>query len=277
MIGKVIRPSKDFAKALNYLMQKEKAEVLHYRGVRGYAGQGDIVRDFELQARLNPGIRSPVGHFVLSFSKEDTPKLGSRDQRKHVMRERALEYLGRMRVRDTQVLIVRHFDREPQGLHMHLLFNRVSDSGKGLESSFLKYNNRRVCHEMTVRYGYSNGEKGLYAVNTNRLRGYERARFQVKTAVQTHLKTSNNLQELKAQLKAAYGIDMRFRKHPDTGEVLGVSYRHKNIALKAVHTGLSYLKLKAHFQRKQLRERPIRYRRVDLQQKSNKRQRGLRI
>ena len=56
---------------------------------------------------MNPRVTKPVGHIALAFSREDEHRLTDR-----TMAGIALEYLERMGIKDTQALVVRHFDKE---------------------------------------------------------------------------------------------------------------------------------------------------------------------
>ena len=101
MIAKITKGS-CFRGVVNYILDKEKdAKIFVCDGL--FAEDKDtIAMSFEAQSKMNPKLTKPVGHISLAFSK-------------------ALEYLKEMGITDTQVLIVRHFDKEHP--HVHIAFN----------------------------------------------------------------------------------------------------------------------------------------------------------
>ena len=90
----------------------------------------------EYQRQMNPRISKPVGHIALSFLPEDKDKLTD-----EMMTKIAREYMELMGIKNTQFLLVRHFDRSnsvrllPTGRkngnpHCHLVYNRINNEGK---------------------------------------------------------------------------------------------------------------------------------------------------
>src|SRR5690606_37167474 len=127
MIGEVIT-GKSFGGCLRYLMNRPEATVLEAEGVRMDSARAATI-DFNLQRKMNPGLGNAVGHLILSWSKEDRPKLSPA-----IMAERAREYLAKMRIRNTQYLVMQHTDREHP--HIHIVYNRVNNEGKTLSDRF---------------------------------------------------------------------------------------------------------------------------------------------
>ena len=104
MIAKIVKGS-NFKGVVNYILDKKKdAKILVCDGLFA-ENKGTIAGSFEAQARMNPKVTKPVGHIALAFSKEDEHRLTDR-----AMAGIALEYLDKMGITDTQILIVRHFD-----------------------------------------------------------------------------------------------------------------------------------------------------------------------
>lgn len=127
MISKVIKPGKSFAGACRYLCSNcERAEVIFSEGIRDY-DHACMAADFESQRQLNPGLKSPVQHIILSWCNGELI-----DNEK--MSEIALEYLKRIQVSNTQFVIVRHNDRDNP--HAHILFNRVDNEGRTIKDNF---------------------------------------------------------------------------------------------------------------------------------------------
>ena len=102
--------------------RQEDARILASDGVLLTTTQ-DIIDSFEFQRQLNPRISKPVGHIALSFLPEDKDKLTD-----EMMAKIAREYMELMGIKDTQFLLVRHFDNGNP--HCHLVYNRINNEGK---------------------------------------------------------------------------------------------------------------------------------------------------
>lgn len=143
MIGKQ-KKGQDFRGAVNYVMNDKKgADILGFDGVI-LDSKESIIKSFEAQAEMNPRLTKNVGHHILSFSSHDAPRMTD-----EFMLRIAKEYLERMKITDTQYLIVRHYDRDHP--HMHIVFNRVNHSR----------DNTMVCHN--IRKNASRSWKRSYS------------------------------------------------------------------------------------------------------------------
>ena len=122
MIAKIVKGS-NFKGVVNYILDKEKdSKILVCDGL--FAENKDtIAMSFEAQLKMNPRVTKPVGHISLAFHKEDEHRLTDR-----AIAGIALEYLSAMGIRDTQILIVRHYDKEHP--HVHIAFNRIANDGR---------------------------------------------------------------------------------------------------------------------------------------------------
>ena len=116
MIAKIVKGS-NFKGVVSYILDKEKdAKIIALDGLFA-ENKETIASSFEVQARMKPRVTKPVGHIALAFSKEDEHRLTDRE-----MAVIALEYLKKMGITDTQIIIVRHYDKEHP--HVHVAFNR---------------------------------------------------------------------------------------------------------------------------------------------------------
>ena len=104
MIGKIMKAA-SFSRCVHYVTGKEDARILASDGVLLTTTQ-DIIDSFEFQRQMNPRISKPVGHIALSFLPEDKDKLTD-----EMMTKIAREYMELMGIKDTQFLLVRHFDK----------------------------------------------------------------------------------------------------------------------------------------------------------------------
>lgn len=145
MIAKIVKGS-NFKGVVSYILDKEKdAKILVCDGLFA-ENKETIAGSFEAQARMNPRVTKPVGHIALAFSKEDEHRLTD-----CAMAGIALEYLKKMGITDTQILIVRHFDKEHP--HVHIAFNRIANDGRTISDRNERIRSTRICKELTRKYG----------------------------------------------------------------------------------------------------------------------------
>lgn len=191
MMGKIMKRN-DFGKIVNYTMKgNNKSKLLAIEGVRSDSKQ-HIAESFSCQAGLNTRIRTPVYHISLSFSKQDSGKLTD-----DLMVKIAGEYMEKMNIKNTQYIVVRHYDREHP--HIHLVINRVDNDGKTISDSNDRIRNNRVCRELTIKYGLYM-PKGKENVKYDRLRGKDKHKYEMMFAIRKALEKSNNWNEFKKKL-----------------------------------------------------------------------------
>ena len=167
MMGKPIT-GRSFGGCIRYVVDKQESKILAAEGLRMQSAS-TLAQDFNLQRKMRPELGKAVGHLVLSWSKEDLPKLSD-----EIMAERAKEYMEKVGIRNTQYVVVRHSDRDHP--HLHLIYNRVDNNGKTItdKNNFAK--NVKACKEITLKYGYHLGE-GKDLVNRQALKGKEKIRY----------------------------------------------------------------------------------------------------
>jgi hypothetical protein len=231
MIGKVIT-GKSFSGCVRYVVLKPEAEVLDSDGIRTDT-LTSIVADFNLQRKLNPELEKAVGHIALNWSVHDKAKLS--DQ---VMVERAKEYMEKMQIRNTQYLIIRHHDKEHP--HVHIVYNRVNYEGKTITDKFQHRRNAKVCRELTLRHGYYLAP-GKGQVNRQRLKGADKARYELHDAIRKALPRARTWQELERLLRGK-GISIVYKYKRGTDQVQGVSFQIGELSFKgsSVDRSLSY-------------------------------------
>ena len=167
MIAKIVKGSY-FKGVVNYILDKEKdAKILVCDGL--FAENKDtIVMSFEAQSKMNPKVTKPVGPIFLAFHKEDEYRLTD-----CAMAGIALEYLKEMGITDTQVIVVRHFDKEHP--HVHIVFNRIANDGRTISERNERIRSARICKELTEKYNlyFASGKK---RVKLHRLKEPSRTR-----------------------------------------------------------------------------------------------------
>ena len=187
---------------VNYILDKGKdAKILVCDGL--FAENRDtIAMSFEAQSNMNPKVTKPVGHISLAFHKEDEHRLTDR-----AMVGIALEYLKEMGITDTQILIVRHFDKEHP--HVHIAFNRTANDGRTISDRNERVRSVRICKELTKKYNlyFANGKE---QVKQHRLKEPDKTRYELYTILKSEVSRCGNWRQLAANLKKQ-GVEMRFK------------------------------------------------------------------
>ncbi len=177
MIGKIMKAA-SFSRCVHYVTGKEDARILVSDGVLLTTTQ-DIIDSFEFQRQLNPKISKPVGHIALSFLPEDKDKLTD-----EMMVKIAKEYMKLMGIKDTQFLLVRHFDNGNP--HCHLVYNRINNEGKTITDQNDFRRNEQVTKLLKRKYGLT-FSKGKGHTKTERLRGTEKTKYEIHHLVMNTL------------------------------------------------------------------------------------------
>jgi hypothetical protein len=95
MIAKIIKSNAGFSASLDYCLNRKEAKIIYSDGIR----LGDprfLTKQFELLAKCNERIKNPLGHIVLSFSKNLDGKLSD-----NMMSLIAQDYLSKMGIKNT--------------------------------------------------------------------------------------------------------------------------------------------------------------------------------
>lgn len=214
MIAKIVKGS-GFREVTGYIIDRKKdARIIAHAGL--FIEDVDtITKAFEAQAGMNPKVSRPVGHIALGFSKEDENRLTSR-----IMAEIALEYMGRMGIRNTQFFIARHFDKEHP--HIHIAYNRIDNDGRTISDKNERLRSARICKELTLKYGLHMA-KGKDHVKTERLREPDKTKYELYSLLRTEVRKAGNWKELIAGLNEK-GVDVRFKYKGNSDEIQGVVF-----------------------------------------------------
>ena len=214
MIAKIVKGS-SFNGVVSYILDKEKgAKILVCDGL--FAENKDtIAMSFEAQSKMNPKVTKPVGHISLAFHKEDEHRLTDR-----AMAGIALEYLKEMGIFDTQILIVRHFDKEHP--HVHIAFNRIANNGRTISDCNERIRSAHICKELTKKYNlyFASGKE---QVKQHRLKEPDKTKYGLYTILKSEVSRCGNWNILAANLKKQ-GVEMRFKYKGKSDEVQGVVF-----------------------------------------------------
>ena len=214
MIAKIIKGS-NFKGVVSYILDKEKdAKILVCDGLFA-ENKETITGSFEAQARMNPKVTKPVGHIALAFSKEDEYRLTDR-----AMAGIALEYLSTMGITDTQILIVRHLDKEHP--HVHIAFNRIANDGRTISDRNERIRSTRICKELTRKYGLYFAD-GKEQVKRHRLKEPDKTKYELYSILKAEVARCGNWNVLAANLKKQ-GVEVQFKYKGGSGDVQGVVF-----------------------------------------------------
>ena len=237
MIAKIVKGS-SFRGVVNYILDKEKdAKILVCDGLFS-EDKDTIVMSFEAQAGMNPRVMKPVGHIALAFSKEDEHRLTDR-----TMAGIALEYLERMGIKDTQVLVVRHFDKEHP--HVHIAFNRIANDGRTISDQNERIRSTRICKELTRKYGLYVSE-GKEKVKLHRLKEPDKTKYELYFLLKSEVSRYGNWRQLAVNLEKQ-GVEMQFKYKGKSNEVQGVIFSKNGYSFSGskIDRRFSYSKIDA--------------------------------
>ena len=214
MIAKIVKGS-SFNGVVSYILDKEKdAKILVCDSL--FAENKDtIAMSFEAQSKMNPKVTKPVGHISLAFHKEDEHRLTDR-----AMAGIALEYLKEMGIFDTQILIVRHFDKEHP--HVHIAFNRIANNGRTISDCNERIRSAHICKELTKKYNlyFASGKE---QVKQHRLKEPDKTKYELYTILKSEVSRCGNWNILAANLKKQ-GVEIQFKYKGKSDEVQGIVF-----------------------------------------------------
>lgn len=236
MIAKIVQ-GVCFKGAINYVLDKEKAEYLASNGVRLTADRdrNAIIHSFITQAKLNP-IAKPVAHISLDLSSQDREKLTDKK-----MLEIASQYLRKMGYKNTQVVAVRHHNTDHP--HLHLIINRIDFDGNRISDQKERIRNMKVCKELTEKHGlyFSSGKEN---VKRQQLREPEKTKYHIYDSLLKNVPLSKSWAELERRLRND-GIEVGFKTKGSTSQIEGVKFMANNLSFNGskVDTQFSYSKI----------------------------------
>jgi len=247
MMAKIVKGS-DFKGVVDYILDKGKnAQVVAYDGLF-MENKETIAMSFNAQSLMNGNVAKPVGHIALSFSKEDEPRLTNR-----VMAGIALEYMERMRIKNTQFFIARHFDKEHP--HVHIAFNRIDNNGNTISDRHERLRSTRICKELTLKYGLhmANGKDN---VKRNRLKEPDKTKYELYDILKAEVGRCGNWNVLVANLKRQ-GVEVHFSHRGQTNEIQGVVFTKNGYRFNGskVDRRFSYSKIDNALQHNRCKER----------------------
>lgn len=213
MIAKIVQ-ERGFRGVVNYVLDKDNAQLLYAEGVRT-KDKDSIIQSFVTQSKMNPKIARPVAHISLDFSAQDKAKLTD-----EFMVGVAQEYLKKMGYDNTQYIIARHHDTDHP--HIHMVINRIDNDGKRITDQNEKLRSTKVCMELTKKYGLYIAS-GKENVKEHRLKEPDKTKYEIYHALQSAIPKCRNWQQLQTELQKS-SITVDLRKNGSTEQVQGVRF-----------------------------------------------------
>jgi hypothetical protein len=173
----------------------------------------------------------PVFHEVLSFPHGENPG----DEKLVEIGRRQLEKIG---MADTQHIIVKHTDKEH--LHLHILANRVSNTGAIVGEGLVIERGIKAARELTEEYHLQPDRgKDLRETNRQALHEPDAKRYRLYEAIKEVLPDCQRMEDLEMRLLER-GISTRYRIDRGSGERQGVSFRIENYCFKGSEVDRGY-------------------------------------
>lgn len=232
MIAKIIKSNASFSASLDYCLNRKEAKIIHSDGVR----LGDskfLAKQFDLLARSNDRIKNPLGHIVLSFSKNLDDKLSD-----SMMNHIAQDYLGKMGISNTALLVVRHSDKKHP--HCHIVYSKNGFNNRKLNEDYLKLRSLKAVREINLNYGFTKSrEQSPYTDSKNKY-------YQVKKEIRYYLQQGtngsnarNNWKDLTHYLNSK-GISIEFKSKGNSEEIQGISFSKDGFRFKGSEIGREF-------------------------------------
>lgn len=224
MIAKIVQ-GRGFRGVINYVLGKERAQLLQAEGIR-LKDREAIIRSFITQSKLNPKITKPVAHISLDFSAQDKGRLTDA-----FMVKVAQEYLQKMGYSNTQYLIARHHDTDHP--HIHMVINRIDNDGRRISDQNEKLRSTKVCMELTKKYGLYIAS-GKENVKRERLKGNDKTKYEIYDALKKAIPQSLTWGQLQATLKQS-GIGLEFKMNGNTDKIQGIIFEKDGNRISGSH------------------------------------------
>jgi hypothetical protein len=243
MIAKIVK-GQGFRGVVNYILnQEKKAEILDSDGVMLDDPEA-IIESFNFQTELNLRIVKPVGHISLNFSAQDQEKLSS-----ELMVQIARDYMRRMGIKDTQYLIVRHYDKEHP--HVHLVYNRIDNIGNTISDKNDRFRSGKICKDLTQKYKlyFAQGKEN---VKQQRLREPDKTKYEIYNSLKEIIPKCQNWEQIIQELNDQ-NIGVTFKYKGKSDEIQGVIFDKNGYTFNGskVDRQFSYSKINQQLQLKE--------------------------
>jgi hypothetical protein len=208
----------------------DTAQLLEAEGVLATSKQ-DIIRSFAMQRSGRKEIKQPVGHIPLSFAPEDKERMTD-----DFMVQLAKEYMQEMGIKNTQYIIVRHYNNDNE--HLHIVYNRINNNLKLISVNHDYKRNIKVCKKLKDKYNLTYGE-GKDRVKREKLNSPDKVKYYIHDAIKSILPNCKNLADLRFGLQK-FSIETEYKYKRTTFKMEGISFRYDNISFKGSQVDRKY-------------------------------------
>ena len=228
MIGNISK-GRGFRGTLNYLLEKEKGELIG-GNMLGQTAR-ELAAEFKLSRQLNPTIKQPVYHVSLSLPLSE--RLDS--ERWNAI---AKDYLQEMGFTDNQYAVVRHSDRSHD--HIHIVAARGRLDGKCVNDWQDYYRSQNVIRKLETEYhlevvapSWEVERRGITKGQFEQIRREEAAgryptpslKQQIQDIADQVILSCATPEQFIEKIKDA-GVDVQLRTRRD-GSISGISYQYE--------------------------------------------------
>src|SRR5690606_20174634 len=102
--------------------------------------------------------------------------------------------------------------------------------GTTIANSNLRFRSVKLCKQMNRTYGFYQAS-GKEKVNRGRLKGADRAKYEIHDALKVALRTCRDWQQLENYLKYK-GVVIQYKKKGNSSEIQGVSFSKNGYTFK---------------------------------------------
>jgi hypothetical protein len=243
MVAKIIpNHASGFANICAYTMDREKAKIIHTEGIRLGSSQF-IAEQLNMYANSNNRVKYPVGHIVLSFSKELNGKLSD-----NLQKFIAMDYLTKMDIKNTAITIVAHSDKSHP--HLHILYSKTDLNGQKINDSHSKLKSLKAVNELNIKYRLKS--ERINSPFTDSKSKYYIAKKEIKYAIHNAVYGKNQVNSWNDLQKylSLKGIQTEFKTKGNSNEIQGVSFSKDGFRFKGSEIGreFSFSKIEQTFQ-----------------------------
>lgn len=227
MIGKT-KVGKSFKGCVNYNLSKVESgigEILECRGVR--EDRLLMIRDFNQGRFANPKLGRPVWHTSLSF--QDNL---SNDE----MLVIAKDWMEEMGLDKTQYVVLAHHDTSHP--HLHIVANRIEDSGKTISDSNNWPRSQAVCAKLIQKYSLSPvpSVRNEKYININKLKGRDLVKSHINRVLEEILPKVDSLDHF-TEMMGDKGINCELLFNTDE-KFVGLVFKKDNVRIKSSDLGI---------------------------------------
>lgn len=244
MIGKIII-GKGFKGCIGYCLSPkrgkniERAEVIDYNLCFG--NKNDLIKQFTEVRLLNPRLKKPVMHFIVSLPNTDRVD-------NNILRDIGKSLSEDFGFHDRQYLVIRHFDTEDTHPHIHIIANRQGlDADSKVVSDSNSYERiAKFCRKMEQKFNLTQVQSpNKFLPMEERVERHDKRRLTIIEGIKKSLEKSCTIPEFNENIKNL-GLKVKVGR--------GITFFDDKISVKGSELGYSLEKIRSRIQQNLLRQ-----------------------